>query len=84
MSDICAEKHKAIDATLMRHEGDLESLGGRVGTLEKSDASKTTAIDNLCKQIGGQTKAIWGLISALITMLAGFLLTYIQNLPKGP
>jgi len=82
MSDICAEKHKTIDATLTRHEDAIESLGGKVNTLEKSDASKTTAIENLCKQIGSQTKAIWGLVTALITMLAGFLLSYIQNI--GP
>lgn len=69
---LCEEKHKRVDERLNHHESWLGEHEEKIDRLDRSDAAKTEAIDNLCKQIGGQTKAIWGLVSIVATGLIGF------------
>jgi hypothetical protein len=81
MKDLCTEKHRALDDKIARHEKWIGEHETKIDHLERSDAANTTQIDNLTKAIGSQTKAIWGLVSSIVVMLAGFLLWYIQSLP---
>lgn len=76
---LCVEKHKRVDERLDHHEKWLGDHEEKIDRLDRSDASNTQAIDNLCKQIGGQTKAIWGLVSSLIMTLVGFFIFSIQK-----
>jgi tetrahydromethanopterin S-methyltransferase subunit G len=80
--DICNERHERINARLEGHDDDIREVKGRVGTLEKSDAVNSTEIKNLCKQIGSQTQAIWGLVAGIFFVLLGFVVWYIQSLPR--
>ena len=71
----CREKHEAVDKRLDGHDT-------RIGVLEKSDAVNSAEIKNLGKQIGSQTKAIWGLVSGIFFVMFGFLIWYVQTLPR--
>lgn len=76
---LCKEKHRSIDTELKRQSDWINEHEKKIDTLVRSDAVNTTALENLCKQIGGQTKAIWGLVSSILMMLTGFFLWYVQN-----
>ena len=85
----CNERHKAVDREIERHEKWLGEHEGKIDGLVKSDATNTNEIKNLCvsvdkqsKRIGGLTSAIWGLVSALLILLIGFVFWYIQSLPR--
>ena len=67
MEDLCKEKHKTIDEKFGRHEKWIGEHETKIDELEKSDAKNTTVIDNLCKQLNSQTKAIWGLTGVIAT-----------------
>ena len=79
---VCAEKHRGIDEKIRHHESWLGEHEKKIDCLERSDATNTTEIKNLCKQISGQTKAIWGLVTTIATALFGFFVWYIQNLGR--
>lgn len=80
MEKACDERHKAVDEKINRHEKWLGEHELKIDTLTKSDATNTTKIDNLCGQISGLTKAIWGLVTGIFFVLVGFVVWYIQNL----
>lgn len=80
--DLCEQKHKEIDGKIQHHESWLGEHEKKIDGLTTSDARNTTQIDNLIKAIGGQTKAIWGLVSSVLLMLFGFFVWYIQNIGK--
>ena len=77
---VCIEKHHRINDKLKHHDSWLGEHEKKIDCLERSDATNTTEIKNLCKQIGGQTKAIWGLVTTIATVLFGFFVWYIQSL----
>jgi hypothetical protein len=79
----CAERHKAVDEKIKRHERWLGEHEVKIDTLIKSDAVNSTEIKNLCKSISSQTKAIWGLVSLAAAALLGFFIWYVQSLPRG-
>jgi len=79
---VCKATHKALDDKIERHEKWLGEHEGKIDVLEKSDATNTANITNVCKSVTGLTKAVWGLVSAIIIMLLGFVFWYIQSLPR--
>lgn len=79
---VCDERHKAVDDKFNRHEKWLGEHEVKIDSLTKSDTKNSTNIDNLCKQLGSQTNAIWGLVIVILTSLAGFFIWYIQNLKR--
>jgi len=81
--ELCDSTHKQVDEKLNRHEKWLGEHEGKIDTLTRSDAVNSTEIKNLCKSIGSQTKAIWGLVTGIAFVLVGFLIWYIQSLPRG-
>lgn len=78
--EACKNEHKRIDERLDHHERWLGEHEKKIDVLEKSDATNTTEIKNLCRQIGSQTKAIWGLVTAILMVLIGFFIWYVQNI----
>lgn len=79
---ICSEKHKRVDERLNHHEKWLGDHEGKIDRLDRSDATNTEAIGSLCKQLGSQTNAIWGLVSTIAVSLFGFFVWYIQSLGR--
>lgn len=77
--DICNKEHARVNEKLNHHEGWLKEHEGKIDRLEKSDATNTNEIKNLCRQISSQTKAIWGLVSAILMVLIGFFVWYVQQ-----
>jgi hypothetical protein len=75
----CETEHRRIDERLNHHESWLGEHETKIDRLDRSDATNTQAIDNLCKQIGGLTKAIWGLITIGATAFTGFFFYAVQN-----
>jgi hypothetical protein len=54
----------------------------RIRKLEISDATMTERMDNLIKQLSSLTGWVKALVIILITSLTGFLIWYIQSLPR--
>ena len=80
---LCEQKHMAINQALDRHSKWLGEHEEKLDCLTKSDATNTNEIKNLCQRIGSQTTAIWGLVASVFMVLLGFLIWYIQSLPRG-
>ena len=78
--EVCAEKHKRVDGKIQHHEGWLKDHEQKIDRLDRSDATNTEAIGNLCEQISGQIKAIWGLVVSITSVFVSFFIWYIQSL----
>lgn len=76
----CDMRHKRVDEKFDHHEGWLKDHEKKIDVLEKSDATNTTKIDNLCGQIASLTKSIWGLVTGIFFVLIGFVVWYIQSI----
>jgi hypothetical protein len=86
----CKERRISVDEKIQRHEKWLGEHEVKIDALEKSDATNTNEIKNLCKcidiqnsRMGRLTTAIWGLVVSVFALLAGFFVWYIQSLPRG-
>lgn len=77
--EVCEKEHTRVNERLDHHERWLGEHEKKIDTLEKSDATNTNEIKNLCNRIGSQTTAIWGLVSAILMVLVGFFIWYVQN-----
>jgi hypothetical protein len=73
--EICKEKHATIAERYNRHEDLLKDHETKIDYLCKNDAENTNEIKHLCKQLKGQTSAIWGLVSVVIASLLAFFFT---------
>ena len=71
---IC-EMHEEIKEQLKDHEK-------RIVALEKSDAEFAIRLENLIKKIDELTGWIKALVVTLITSGVGFIIWYIQSLPR--
>lgn len=84
--ELCEKEHKSVKEKLDHHENWLGEHEKKIDALEKSDATNTNEIKNLCtgldkqsQAINSQTKAIWGLVLSIISVLAGFFIWYVQT-----
>ncbi len=78
--NVCREKQKWIDEKIRHHDNWLGDHERKIDGLEKSDATNQNEIKHLCQQIGGQTKAIWGLVTTIAGVGFSFIIWYIQAL----
>lgn len=76
---VCAEKHKALDEKLFRHEKWLGEHETKIDRLTTSDATNTQAIKELCKKIDDLVGTIKWLIGVSITTLVGFFIYAVQT-----
>lgn len=81
---VCAQVQKRINERLDDHDEVLKEHGARINRLDCSDAVNTKAIKDLCKQLGGLIKAIWGLALSIGTIGVSFIIWYIQNAGRLP
>jgi tetrahydromethanopterin S-methyltransferase subunit B len=87
--EVCERRHEQVKEKLEHHDKWLGEHEKKIDILEKSDATNTNEIKNLCKgienqnvKIGNLTNAIWGLVAGLFLAMVGFLFWYIQSLPR--
>lgn len=76
---LCQEKHRRVDERLTGHDAILGIHDEKIDRLDRSDATNSQSIVNICQQIGSLTKAIWGLVSAILLTLTGFFIWYVQG-----
>ena len=69
------ELHGEVKDTLRDHEK-------RIVKLEKTDAEFTIKFDNLCKQLEQLTSWVKALVVSIIGTGVGFIIWYIQSLPR--
>ena len=79
---ICKIVHGQVRDKFDEHDKRFDEHGERIVVLEKSDAKKEEKIDNLCGQISGLTKAIWGMVGSVFLILIGFVVWYVETIPR--
>ena len=67
--------HKEVKGQLKDHER-------RIVALEKKDAEFAIRLDNLLEKIESLTTWIKGLVFSIVTTGVGFVIWYIQSLPR--
>jgi hypothetical protein len=72
---IC-EMHEEMKTTVKDHER-------RIVALEKTDAEFAIRMKHLCEKIESLTGWIKALVISIITTGVGFIIWYIQSLPRG-
>lgn len=72
---IC-EMHKEIKETIVDHEK-------RIVALEKTDAEFAIRMENLIEKIDSLTGWVKALVISIVTTGVGFIIWYIQSLPRG-
>ena len=74
MNNVCAA-HEEVREQLRDHEK-------RIVALEKSDAEFAIKLENLLEKIDNLTGWIKALVVSIITTGVGFIIWYIQSLPR--
>jgi hypothetical protein len=64
------------------HKRRLDMHDEQIGILGKTDERQAVQIDNVCKQMGGLTKAIWFFASCVFGTLVSFFVWYVQSIGK--
>jgi hypothetical protein len=77
---VCNKEHERIDGILKHHENWLGEHETKIDGLSKESTKNSSDINNLCKQMSGLTKSIWGLVIMVATALLGF---FIYAVEKG-
>jgi hypothetical protein len=75
MNNVCAA-HQEVKEQLRDHEK-------RIVALEKSDAEFAIRLQNLIEKIDSLTGWIKALVVSIISTGVGFVIWYIQSLPRG-
>lgn len=70
-TEMCNERHKSIDEKFGRQEKWLGEHETKLDKLEKSDATNTQAIKELCSKIGDLVSTIRWLIGLLVVPVLG-------------
>ena len=76
---------KSAHHRLDTHEIWFKERDDKIDSLEKSDATNTNEIKNLCKNIANLVTAIKWFIGIIITIIGGFaafIMWYIENFKK--
>ncbi len=80
--DLCNEKHKNIDAKLDAHYLRFDDHEHRIDSLEKAQVCTETIVQNVCIQLKALTTALWWSFGLILTTTVGFIIWYIQSLPR--
>lgn len=76
---VCKERHDRIDARLRDHDEILDKQGEDITNLKISGSKNEVNIENICKNLGNLTKAIWGLALVLAGSFVGFFFYAVQR-----
>ncbi len=77
--EACEKEHKRVDEKLSHHESWLGEHEKKIDVLSEKSTENSANIVNLCKQMGGLTKAIWGLVTIATTALVGFFIFVVEK-----
>jgi hypothetical protein len=78
----CAERFQRIEDRLDRGEDTTHEQGEKIHQHDVEMTELRANINHLVKSMDGQTKAIWGMVVTLLTMGLGFVIWYIQSIPR--
>jgi len=73
---------EVIRVKVAEHDNILKEHGKRLDKLEQESAEFRVHIQNLCKKIDELTNWIKALVVSIITTGVGFIIWYIQSLPR--
>lgn len=82
MDDLCKTKHVRVDERLGAHDELLLKHDERIDLLERSEARSEVRMSNLCERIDSLISAIKWSMGMLVTSLIGFVIWYIQSMPR--
>lgn len=67
---------------MLDYKDQLKDHELRIRKLEENSIRVTERLDGLCNRLGRLTTSLWALVTIIITALIGFLIWYIQSLPR--
>ena len=76
---LCIEKHKKIDEAISEIKARLKDHGLDIDELNRSDASHSVNICNLCDKLNDLVIQIRWLIGLLLTSMLGFFVYAVQQ-----
>lgn len=76
---LCEVKHKRVDERIGIIDVRLNEHGKSIDSLEKYQAQATEQVRNLCGQVKGLVKVLYGFLSLGVATFLGFFIWYIQN-----
>jgi len=79
---VCTERHKNIDVILKAHDQRFDNHEQRLDFLEKAQVRAEINVQTVCSQVKALTTALWWLFGLILTSAIGFVIWYIQNLPR--
>jgi hypothetical protein len=83
-TELCTEKHRRVDERLDHHDSWLEEHEDKIDRLDRSDATNTASINNLCIKISDLVTTLKWLIGFVVAPLtAGLVGLFFYALQKG-
>lgn len=79
LKEVCEKEHERLDIEFKGIRVRLDKHDETLDRLNRSDATNTQEIKNLCSKIDSLTKAIWGLVAIVATSLVGFFFYAMQS-----
>lgn len=86
MDELCAEKHKQVDAKfdiherrINKHSEEIDDIRQEIGELKADNREFKTQIQNLCKQISELTTTLRWFIGLLVGAFTSFFFYAIQK-----
>ena len=76
---LCEVKHKRVDERIGTIDVRLNEHGKSIDSLQKYQAQATEQIKNLCDQVQGLVKVLYGFLILGATSMVGFFIWYVQN-----
>lgn len=91
--EVCKEKHINVTAKLNEHDEHFTKIDEELDILKGASTRTETVVQNLCEQIkelvttmkeqqSKQQSIVFGVMGTIITILIGFVIWYIQSLPR--
>ena len=79
---VCAERHRHLDDKLIAHDQRFDNHEQRLDFLEKAQVRAEINTQNICTQVKSLTTVLWWLFGLTLTTGIGFIVWYIQSLPR--
>lgn len=79
---LCTERHNNVNATLKVHDQRFDNHEQRLDFLEKAQVRAEINTQNVCAQVKSLTTVLWWLFGLTLTTGIGFIIWYIQSLPR--
>lgn len=81
-NELCKKEHERVDEILSEHGSKIDNHETRIGALEREQSVMSNELKHLNKNLKSLTAVLWALVFFGFTTLAGFLINYIQTIPR--